>query len=227
MKAELHPPYACVVFDLDGTLLDTRPGMMRALNQVLCQQGLSAVDEQALAQSLHFGLSAMLAQALRGSHLRDTAKVAQLDAQVQRTYLDTVADSVRPFDHAQTLLMKLKSRGTWMAVCSNQSQASVRQLLKIFSLDDFFSEAIGGDTLARRKPDPLPLRWLMQRAWVAPQATLMVGDSEVDARCALDAGADVVLMAHGYGQVDLSLTCTRMPDFRALDTALLSGPRLR
>ena len=227
MKAELHPPYACVVFDLDGTLLDTRPGMMRALNHLLRQQGLSAVDEHGLAQSLHFGLSAMLAQSLQGSHIHDTAAIAQLDAQVQRNYLDTAADSVRPFDHAQELLAKLKSRGTWMAVCSNQSQASVRKLLQLFSLDGFFSEAIGGDTLTRRKPDPLPLRWLMQRAWVAPQATLMVGDSEVDARCALDAGTDVVLMAHGYGQVDLSLACTRMPDFHALDAALISGPALR
>lgn len=227
MTAALHPPYACVVFDLDGTLLDTRPGMMQALQRLLRQQGLGGVSERTLAPSLHHGLSAMLAQSLRGSDIGHAASLARLDAQLQRSYLNSAADSVRLFDHVPELLAGLKARGTWMAVCSNQSQEIVRTLLHTFALDRFFSEAIGGDSLKRRKPDPLPLRWLMQRAWVAPQATLMVGDSEVDARCAMDAGADVVLMAHGYGQADLSLACARMADFRALEAALLKGPALR
>lgn len=219
MNDALKPPYACVVFDLDGTLLDTRTGMLLAINTVLARHGIAAVQAAQLAEVLHFGLEAMLVRALAvaGSDVDSD----QLQIETQRCYLESAAQSVSLFDGARELLGALQQSGCWLALCTNQSQANAQGLLRCFALDGYFREVIGADTLQRRKPDPAPMRWLMQQAGAAPQATLMVGDSEVDRSFAVAAGVDVVLMAHGYGLADVQLPCPQRPDFSTLAAELL------
>jgi phosphoglycolate phosphatase len=86
-----------------------------------------------------------------------------------------------------------------MAVCTNQAEASARALLRVFALSRYFKDVVGRDTFKLHKPDPMPLVWLMGRCAARPEATLLVGDSDVDVQCARQAGTAVVLMEHGYG----------------------------
>lgn len=222
MPSALRAPYRCVVFDLDGTLLDTRDAMLAAINAELAELGMPPASAAQLSEALHFGLGAMLARAVTlagGSGVPDA-----LLPRVRSRYLQSAAQTVRLFDGARHLLEQLHEAGVWLAACSNQDEANARQLLRAFDLDRRFRDVVGGDSLAQRKPDPLPLRWLMQRAGAAPAVTLMVGDSAVDLSCAQRAGVDIALMAHGYGLADLAeheAPHARFASFSALAAALL------
>lgn len=214
MSSTLRRRYRGIVFDLDGTLLDTRAGMIEAINAVLCEQELQPVDAQELAHSVHFGLDAMLRQALE---LRGSGEsVEALARRLRQRYLRTASESVRLFDGARELLAALSAERVWLAICSNQSQESAMRLLESFGIAGYFDAVAGGDTLERRKPDPLPLQWLLDRGGLRPSEVLMIGDSDVDRRCAEAAGVDVVLMEHGYGLAEVTEPCARRADFRLL-----------
>ena len=228
MPSALGGPYSCVVFDLDGTLLDTREAMLAAINSVLAEHALAPASAAQLGEALHFGLGAMLdrAAALAGA----PALPAGAPARVREYYLQSAAQTVRLFAGARALLEQLQEAGIWLAACSNQDQAHAARLRRAFDLDGLFREVVGGDSLAQRKPDPLPLRWLMQRAGAAPAATLMVGDSAVDLSCAQRAGVGIALMAHGYGLSDIDgreAAPACFADFAALGAALLAPARPR
>ncbi|WP_374680013.1 HAD family hydrolase [Hydrocarboniphaga effusa] len=214
MSSTLRRRYRGIVFDLDGTLLDTRAGMIEAINAVLREHKLQPVDAQDLAHSVHFGLDAMLRQALE---LRGSGEsVEALARQVRQRYLRTASESVRLFDGARELLTALSAERVWLAICSNQSQESAMRLLASFGIAGYFDAVAGGDTLERRKPDPLPLQWLLDRGGLRPNEVLMIGDSDVDRRCAEAAGVDVVLMEHGYGLAEVTEPCARWANFRAV-----------
>ena len=214
MSSTLRRRYRGIVFDLDGTLLDTRAGMIEAINAVLREQELRPVEAQDLAHSVHFGLDAMLRQALE---LRGSGEsVEALARQLRQRYLRAASESVRLFDGARELLAALSAERVWLAICSNQSQESAMRLLASFGIAGYFDAVAGGDTLERRKPDPLPLQWLLDRGGLRPSEALMIGDSDVDRRCAEAAGVDVVLMEHGYGLAEVTEPCERRADFRLL-----------
>jgi phosphoglycolate phosphatase len=210
-------PYQCIIFDLDGTLLDTRGGMMNALVHLLDELDHPLPAREHLAEALHFGLPAMLARALDGSRWwSDAAHRAALETRLTQTYLQGSAETVRVFQQARPLLERLADQGVWMAICTNQAERSARHLLQAFGLDRYFRAIVGGDTLGCRKPDPTPLLWLMNRAGVSPAQALMIGDSEVDVCCAQRAGIDVIVMQHGYGHFAEDAAIRRMTDFTAL-----------
>ena len=215
-------PFPCVVFDLDGTLLDTRQAMIAAINALLVELGHPSVDESQFGHSTHLGLPEMLRTALSHvdrSHPDATAR--QLEDRVKSLYLRSARTSVRCFPQARELLELLAAEGAWLAICSNQSEESVRALLATFDLLGFFRQIVGGDTLPRRKPDPMPLRWIMEMAGASPTAAVMVGDSELDAQCAMRSGARAVIMAHGYGGDRIVAPHLRFLDFPSLGRLLL------
>lgn len=192
--------YQCVVFDLDGTLLDTRAGMLAAINVVLDTISRRPVRAHEVQASMHHGLSAMLLQALEitGGAL-DSDVQQQLHRRLVSEYLIASVHSVSPYPELFQLLRALRKREVWMAVCTNQAETIARELLESFELTSYFNEVVGRDTFSFHKPHPMPLIWLMGRGRARQDGTLMVGDSEVDAQCAQRAGVHVILMGHGYG----------------------------
>lgn len=214
-------PYPCVVFDLDGTLLDTRDAMVDEINRVLVEIGRDTIGEHQLRRATHQGMPAMLLAALKaGGPLPPPGMLRNLQSLLRQRYLDAAASAVRCFADARPLLEILCERRAWLAICSNQEEAIVRGLLDTFDLSGFFREVVGGDSLPRRKPDPYPLRWLMNAAGSSPSASVLVGDSEVDARCAARSGAAAVIMAHGYGGTAIASPHQSMSDFAALRAVL-------
>jgi phosphoglycolate phosphatase len=221
-KTELR--HHCIVFDLDGTLLDTREGMIALINELLEELGRGSVTPAQLAESTHQGLAAMLGAALGATGALPTRqRRAQLEQELRRRYLGSASRRIMPYPGAAQLLDALRTRGAWLAICSNQEQATAEHLLDLFDLRRYFREVVGGDTFVERKPDPMGLRWLMLCARAEPECTLMVGDSALDAECALRAGATMALMSHGYGG-ELTQPHLRVEDFAQLHRYLLDAP---
>lgn len=209
--------YDCVIFDLDGTLLDTRAAMLAALDTVLAETAHARVAASTLGDSVHFGLGRMLERALSVAKVREThASFVQLEKRLLTLYRAEAVHRSRPFPNLRALLQTLNERGVWTAICSNQAERSVRTLLDAFALTAQFQRVVGSDTLAACKPDPLPLLWLMEQAGRTPETTLMVGDSAVDAAAAERAGCDCVILAHGYGAPFAGESHLRLPHLAAL-----------
>lgn len=214
--------YRCVIFDLDGTLLDTRDTLVETVNGLLRELDRGPVAAEQLAEAMHRGLGAMLYQALdETGPLPPTDRLQHLERCLRQRYWLAAPRGVRPYPGAEALLTALQTQGYWLAVCSNQDEASVHTLLDLFALRGYFREVVGGDTFVSRKPDPMPLRWLMTSAHCAPEDTLMVGDSALDAECAQRAGVAVVLMRHGYGGSGITAPHRDLADFAALQALLM------
>lgn len=217
--AALPAGLGCVVFDLDGTLIDSRPAMLSALALQLHVEGRASLPEAALGEALHHGLAAMLerAYALSGGVPAD---LAARTLSLRQRYLDQACSGAPCFAGAVTLLEQLRERGCWLGLCSNQDTVCVQTLLQARGLTAYFDSVLGGDSLTQRKPDPAPLRWLVERAGASPERSLMVGDSELDAECAERSGSPCVIMAHGYGGA-IRAPHRRVEDFATLSRLLL------
>lgn len=221
--------YDCIVFDLDGTLLDTRADMISAVNRFLLRLDRPSVTAKALSASIHYGMPAML-----GSGLAQTGGLPseeEFEEMVQDFLSDYASNAVvhtQIYPESVELLQQLSESGFALAVCTNKQETITHRLLRHFKLSDFFGVVIGGDSLPACKPDPLPLRWIARRLGMRPSRIVLVGDSIIDVECACAAGAGLVLMEHGYGANDVTTVCTRMANFGALRAQMQQslGPNL-
>lgn len=219
-----HAGFECIVFDLDGTLLDTREALFGALDDLLGSLHRPPADRDALSSTMHYGLTAMLHAALAEAALPSGRRMERLESGLRAHYLRTARSRVQAFPGVAELLEALRARGVWLAVCSNQAESSVRQLLHQLDLAQHFSRIVGGDSLPRRKPDPMPLEWLMAQAGSHPERTLMVGDSAVDVACAEAAGCAIALMRHADETPSPARAVPSFPGFEALSLHLLGRP---
>ncbi|RGP37364.1 phosphoglycolate phosphatase [Pseudotabrizicola alkalilacus] len=184
-----------LVFDLDGTLVDSAPDIHAAVAAMLAGEGRDALDLATVISFIGLGLPNLVERVIRhcGMNLGDHARLvgvtlAQYNAAssaLTRTYPGVVA-----------VLSALQQAGHAMAVCTNKPEAPARAVLRDLGLARFFQVVIGGDTLAVTKPDPAPLHACI--AALGGGATLYVGDSEVDAATALAAGVPFALFTEGY-----------------------------
>lgn len=219
------PRYRCVLFDLDGTLLDTHAGMLHALSELLAELGLTPPAKTTPSPARHYGLDAMLAQALQAHGMilgAEQLRAAQL--RLKTRYLEAAAQRVRPYPGSLALLQRLHGHGVWLGLCSNQAESSARELLARFGMTGYFRAVVGGDSLPASKPDPLPLHWLMDQAGASVTDTLMVGDSTVDALSARNAGTDLVLLDHDESLPADAAGTLHLHSFAALERYLFPDP---
>jgi phosphoglycolate phosphatase len=189
-----------IVFDLDGTLVDTLPDLTRALNDALSELGAPPVPASLVRQSLHGGLEASAAEAMRYLSL-DPQVAAPLALAYTRHYAGVPVRDSHPYPGVPQLLARLARDGTRLAVCTNKPLAQAEAVLAATGLGDFFPVVVGADCCASRKPDPEPVRHVLARLGSVPQDALMVGDSLADVRSAYGAGVACLLHAAGYGEV--------------------------
>ena len=188
-----------LVFDLDGTLIDTAPDLLDSLNHVITREGLAPVAPDRLRAHVGHGGRAMLerAYAAQDRHL-DAATLERLSDAFFQHYADGMPGRSRPFAGATGCLARFAGAGWRMAVCTNKLEHLSRTLLGALGLDERFAAICGADTFAVRKPDPGHLTGTIERAGGTRDNAVMVGDSKTDIDTARAAGIPVVAVDFGY-----------------------------
>ncbi|EKE77101.1 phosphoglycolate phosphatase [Gallaecimonas xiamenensis] len=210
-----------VAFDLDGTLVHSLPDLVWAANAMRRQLGLAAVGEDKVSQWVGNGISKLVERASQ-----ELGEAPQALALFEAAYQSHLAVASRPYDGALAVLTELGRRGFALALVTNKASRFAIPLVRDLGLEPHFEHILCGDSLAAKKPDPLPLTWLCQRFDLAPAELLMVGDSKNDIQAAQAAGCPSVGLTGGYNYgEDIGLS---NPDF-TLDSlaALLELPALQ
>lgn len=184
------------VFDLDGTLVDSRRDIADAANAVLVECGHPPHSEEAIGGMVGEGAAVLIARAFAAADA--LAPPDALD-RFLRAYDTRLLAHTRPYDGIVPLLDALQARGT-LAVLTNKPIGATRAILAGLGLDRFFGpRVLGGDGPHPRKPEPAGLLQLAQATGYTPEQTMMVGDSIIDFRAALNAGARACLVRWGLG----------------------------
>ena len=184
-----------IVFDLDGTLVDSAPDIQAAVNTMLANEGQGPLDLPTVTSFVGNGLPKLVERVIRHCDM-DMAQFDRLVADTFMIYNTATSDLTRPYPNMTACLTRLKAAGYRMAVCTNKPYGPAVHLLLNLKLDSFFEVVIGGDSTASRKPDPLPLTTVI--AQLGATQVLYVGDSEIDAETALNAGVPFALFSQGY-----------------------------
>lgn len=188
-----------IVFDLDGTLIDTAPDLLDSLNHVITGDGLEPIPPAELRAHVGHGGRAMLrhAYAAQRKPIDDAVIERQLRAFVDH-YAAGMPGRSQPFDGALACMDRFADAGWLMAVCTNKLEGLSRTLLAALGLADRFAAICGADTFDVRKPDPGHLTGTIDRAGGMPSTTVMIGDSGTDIDTARAAGIPVVAVDFGY-----------------------------
>lgn len=194
-----------IVFDLDGTLVDTAPDLIDTLNFTLGQNGLPTVPYDAARPLIGGGARGMIERALAAEgRACSPAEVDKLYASFVAHYAEHIADRSRPFPGLDEALDRLAAAGHRFAVCTNKLEWLSKRLLDGLSLSGRFAAICGQDTFAVQKPDPRMFRDTVLRAGGDPRRALMVGDSVTDIRTARAAGVPIVAVDFGYTDVPIA-----------------------
>jgi N-acetyl-D-muramate 6-phosphate phosphatase len=191
------------LFDLDGTLIDTAPDMGGALNNLLIEENHDPIP---LAQIRPFVSQGGLVLTRLG--FADKVAEAEIEPLRQRFlehYRAIVADNSRLFDGFDRVLDDLEARGMPWGIVTNKPEWLALPLLETLELKARAGVIIGGDTLARRKPDPLPLQVAAKRLGVACERCVYVGDDERDMVAGRAAGMKIIVAAYGYIEAETDI----------------------
>jgi phosphoglycolate phosphatase len=194
-----------IVFDLDGTLIDTAPDLVDTLNFILAREGFPAVPFALARNMIGGGAKGMIKQALdaEGRHLTDN-DLERLYAEFIAHYAAHIADRSRPFPQLEATLAQLAAAGHRLAVCTNKLEWLSKRLLDALRLADRFAAICGQDTFGMQKPDPQVFRLTVRRAGGEPERAIMVGDSKTDVHTARAARVPVVAVDFGYSDVPIA-----------------------
>ncbi len=194
-----------LVFDLDGTLIDTAPDLIDTLNVVFAREGLPPVAYEIARNLIGGGAKSMIARGIEAEgRAVEPAKLEQMFADFISHYSTHVADRSRPFPGLVDALDTLSDRGFRFAVCTNKLERLSVQLLKQLKLADRFQAVCGQDTFGIQKPDPEILRRTIAAAGGSLERALMVGDSATDIRTARAAGVPIIAVDFGYSERPVS-----------------------
>jgi phosphoglycolate phosphatase len=201
-------PAPTIVFDLDGTLVDTAPDLVDTLNVILAQEGFAPLGYKDARNFVGGGARAMIA---RGFNAQGRAlspnKLEQLFKDFIAHYSDHLTDRSLPFPGLIDALDLLTARGFRFAVCTNKLEALSVKLLGKLGLADRFVAICGQDTFGMQKPDPEILRRTVSAAGGRMQTTVMIGDSVTDVRTARAAGVAVIAVDFGYNERPIAEFC--------------------
>jgi phosphoglycolate phosphatase len=194
-----------IVFDLDGTLIDTAPDLVDTLNVVFSREGWPPVPYETARNQIGGGARAMIVRGVAAEGITVApAKLDQLFADFIAHYSEHVADRSRPFPGLTEALDELASRGCRLAVCTNKLERLSVLLLKQLKLADRFAAICGQDTFGMQKPDPEVLRRTIAVAGGNLSDAIMIGDSATDIRTARAAGIPVIAVDFGYSDRPVS-----------------------
>lgn len=194
-----------VVFDLDGTLVDTAPDLIDTLNLVFRREGLAELPFAQARSLIGGGVKALIERGLSLEGATCTqAEITRLYQDYLRYYADHITDRSRPFPGLERALDALDRRSCRLAVCTNKLESLSLRLLDALGLSARFAAICGPDTFGIQKPDPEVLRRTVSAARGNPHSAVMVGDSGTDIATARAAGVPVVAVDFGYTPVPVA-----------------------
>ncbi|WP_395688489.1 phosphoglycolate phosphatase [Aestuariivirga sp.] len=192
-------PDRAVIFDLDGTLVDTAPDLMRATNHVLAGLGRRPISMDEVRAFVGHGARALLTRGLKATGgLPENYNVEPDYERFVAFYSRNIAQDSAAFPGLVALLERLQREGFALGVCTNKLEGLSNQLLEALDLSRFFGAVVGPDTLGVAKPDPRPFLETVSRLGLAEPQAVMVGDSETDILTARNAGVPVIAVPFGY-----------------------------
>ncbi len=198
-------PLPTIVFDLDGTLVETAPDLVDTLNFVFEREGIPPVPFDEARTFVGHGARAMITRGLDAEGRTVTPQVLdKLFNDFIDYYTAHVADRSHPFPGVIDALDALSERGHRLAVCTNKFEKQSRLLLDALKMTSRFAAIVGQDTFKIAKPDPEVLRRTILAAGGDPAHAIMIGDSETDILTARAAELPVVAVDFGYSQVPVS-----------------------
>jgi len=188
-----------VLFDLDGTLLDTAPDMAGALNKLRQEEQLELLPFEKVRQLVSHGATALVRLAFPQA---DASVFAALRERFLKIYRGRLAVETRPYEGVLAALACLESKGIAWGVVTNKPSWLTEPLLEQFALRDRARVIVSGDTLAERKPHPAPLQYAAEKLGLVPPQCIYIGDAERDVLAAQAAGMKVFVALFGYIPAD-------------------------
>lgn len=191
-----------ILFDLDGTLINSAPDLAVAINHMLTSLNYETVDEEIIDEWVGNGASILVQRALSRSRTVDKT----LDREVVATALDiflkfyanNLCVKTVPYPNVLETLNLLKSKGYRLAIVTNKPFYFIEPILKGLEMFEFFEYFIGGDSLADKKPSPLPLLHVCEKLDVSISQSIMVGDSKNDILAGEACGMETIGVTYGY-----------------------------
>lgn len=222
-----------LLFDLDGTLIDSAPDLAVSVNQMLLKLSMSVFSEKRIRSWVGNGAQVLTQRALSGSTQISPDLDPELASQALSIFLEHYQNNVCThtilYPEVKSTLTTLKSQGYRLVLVTNKPEVFIDPILKILGLNDLFEITLGGDSLSKRKPDPLPLLYVAQQLSVNVDDCLMVGDSKNDILAAKAANMESIGLTYGYNydesianyQPEVVCDC-----FSQITTALQNSPIL-
>jgi len=228
MSMSARTPFKLVMFDLDGTLIETAPEICDAVNDTLRHFGLAEVPQGNVDRWIGHGTRELLVQALahvRGQgveEVRAAADLPQIAAVFDTHYQRRCGTRSHLYPYVREVLQTLRGRGVRLAVVTNKEGRYTKTVLATHDLEPLFDRVVSGDTLPTKKPDPAGIRSCLLQFEVDATQALFVGDSSIDVATARNAGVPVWALPYGYNMGQPIEACGPdrvIADFSALTAA--------
>jgi len=196
-QPELYPE--AIIWDLDGTLVDSAPDLAHALNTLLNEQGQNGHPVLDVRTMIGAGVAKLIERGFRAAGTPvDEATRDALVPRFMEIYSACATDKTHLILHAREVLHHFYHAGFRQGLCTNKPYAVTLQILSALDIAGYFSSVVGGDSTCEKKPHPLPLQTCLEELRVSPAVSVMIGDSGADVGAARAAGVPVILVPDGY-----------------------------
>ena len=200
-----------LIFDLDGTLIDSRRDLADSANAMLASYGAPPMAEDAVVRMVGCGAATLVKRVITAAGVNVPLEEAL--ASFLSIYDRKLVDYTRPYDGVPVLLEDLDRRGVAMSLLTNKPLAQSMKILEQFDLARFFRDCVGGDGPFPRKPAPEAVKFLIGNASADSDNVVLIGDSSVDLQTARNAGVQLCLAGYGFGFADIARDDIRPDDW--------------
>jgi phosphoglycolate phosphatase len=191
------PPLKAIIFDLDGTLVDSALDLRNAVNVLLADEGLRQLDIDEVKSMIGDGAAKLVERAVSATG-GDLSRLPALVTRFLQIYEANASHHTECYPGVVEMLAGLRGLGFALAVVTNKPHAATIEILEALGLRAYFDTVIGGDTLPERKPHPAPILAALNCLGVAPESALMIGDNYHDVQAARAAGVRAFAVTYGY-----------------------------
>ncbi len=209
------------VFDLDGTLIDSRRDLADSANEMLDGYGALPLGEEQIASMVGCGAPTLVKRVITAADVE--APLEEALARFLAAYDERLTHHTRPYDGIPELLDELRSRPVAMALLTNKPLAQSVRILDVFGLSKYFQWVVGGNGPWPRKPEPDGMQFLMREAAAQPSETVLIGDSMVDLQTSRNAGVRICLARYGFGFAELAVSDLRGDEWLVDTPAEIAG----